>query len=357
MNLHFKRVRWTTCDARPQATRGPNQRANRSRRFRLFPMTILLTLLAAAGLAARATAGDQTPRVVAARVGNRPIYVADVERQLAAALKSRKLDPAAARLLKATALSQLIDRQLILGYLEKTRVAASEQDVDFEIEQIKKQLARRNRTLDDYFEQTSHDEASLRALLAWRESWQRYLDRHLTDANLEKFFNQRRRDFDGTQIRAAHILLRVESPDDAAAIDAAVDRAKQLHRRIASGELSFRLAAGQFSDAPTAQRGGELGLIPRRGVMPEAFSKAAFALDKGKTSQPVVTAFGVHLIRCLDVEPGDKTWRDVRRPLAEAATEFLFEWIAQRERPRAKIEFTGAAPHFKPGTKELAEEE
>ena len=73
--------------------------------------------------------------------------------------------------------------------------------------------------------------------------------------------------------------------------------------------------------------------------MPEEFSRAAFALKKEELSQPVVTAFGVHLIQVLDVIPGQRTWEDCREELRPAVTLYLFRWIAEKERKRAKITY------------------
>ena len=44
--------------------------------------------------------------------------------------------------------------------------------------------------------------------------------------------------------------------------------------------------------------------------MPEPFASAAFALGKGAISQPVISMFGVHLIRCTQEKPGTKTLKD-----------------------------------------------
>ena len=73
--------------------------------------------------------------------------------------------------------------------------------------------------------------------------------------------------------------------------------------------------------------------------MPEDFSQAAFALKTGEISEPIVTSFGVHLITVLEEKPGTKTWRDVESELRPAVTLYLFRWIADKERPTAKIEY------------------
>jgi parvulin-like peptidyl-prolyl isomerase len=89
--------------------------------------------------------------------------------------------------------------------------------------------------------------------------------------------------------------------------------------------------------------------------MDEAFSRAAFALAKGDLSPPVRSPFGVHLIRCDDVKPGSKKLADVRAEVQDALSRELLEKLAAMEREHAAVRYTAAWPHFKPGTRELAE--
>ena len=87
--------------------------------------------------------------------------------------------------------------------------------------------------------------------------------------------------------------------------------------------------------------------------MPEPFAKADVALDKGEVSPPVTTPFGVHIIQCLEVKPGQRPWHDVRESVKLSATEFLFDWIVGQRRGKADVTYTGALPYFKPGTREI----
>jgi hypothetical protein len=88
--------------------------------------------------------------------------------------------------------------------------------------------------------------------------------------------------------------------------------------------------------------------------MPEFFSKTAYALQQGEVSQPVESPYGVHLIHCLEVKPGQKRWQEVREPLRNAMAKYLFDWLASRPEPPHEVRYTGKSPHFKPGTRELA---
>ncbi|MCL4201279.1 MAG: peptidylprolyl isomerase [Pirellulaceae bacterium] len=283
--------------------------------------------------------GAADERTVAATVDGQSIYADQVDRELTRALGERTVDAETRDKLRRETLRQMIDRRLVLQYLTASGAGANQAEVDRAVQRLQKLAADQGIAWPEFLERRGTDEPQLREELTWQIGWSRFLEQHATDENLQRFFQQHRREFDGTQIRAAHILLRVEPADDAKQIRQTIARAEQLRQRIAGGELDFAEAAKQFSQAPTAADGGEIGLIGRRGPMPEPFSAAAFALEAGQVSPPVVSVFGVHLIQCQQIVPGDKTWQQVRGDLHQAVSRYLFRWAADRQRPHARIEF------------------
>jgi parvulin-like peptidyl-prolyl isomerase len=272
-------------------------------------------------------------------------------------LRGRPVEREALRALQAQAIEQLIGRRLILESLAEKKQAANEKEIDVEVERIRKRLAVTDKTLEQHLEQTGQNLAALRQNLAWQLSWQRHLDQYLAEENVKKFYELRKRQFDGSQLRVAQILLKVEQIGDAEQVAAAVKKAAELREKIATGKLTFDDAAKQFSQSPTADSGGHLGFIERHGALPEAVAKAAFDLESGGLSQPVVSPFGVHLIKALEIKPGQREWHEVAGAVKLAATQYLFDWIVERRRPTAKIEYTGALPYFKPGTREVVQQE
>jgi parvulin-like peptidyl-prolyl isomerase len=286
--------------------------------------------------AALDAAADQP--IVAATVDGWPIHAEEVDRQLQRALGDRTIDPATRDKLRRETLRQLIDRRLAHQYLIGSAMRASEAELDRAVQRLKKLAAEQEIPWPQYLERRGLDETQLRDQLAWEISWSRFLEQQATDENLQRYFDQHRDQFDGRKIRAAHILLRVEADASQQQIQQAIDRAQQLRQQIVAGQLDFAAAAARFSQAPTAADGGEIGLIGRQGPMPEAFSAAAFDLDVGQLSPPVVTTFGVHLIQCIEIIPGDKTWQQVRAELYQAVSQHLYRWAAERQRNRATIE-------------------
>lgn len=95
------------------------------------------------------------------------------------------------------------------------------------------------------------------------------------------------------QTRASHILLR---PSASLSEEAAVARLQELRRRIQAGQASFDALAKEHSQDGSASQGGDLGWSAPGRFVPE-FEAALAGLAPGEIGPPLVSRFGVHLIR------------------------------------------------------------
>jgi peptidyl-prolyl cis-trans isomerase SurA len=144
------------------------------------------------------------------------------------------------------------------------------------------------------------------------------------------------------QTRAQHILLRI-SPQLSA--EAASARLRDFKRQIESGSKTFEALARDNSEDGSAAQGGDLGWASPGMFVPE-FEETMNRLPIGGLSDPVVSRFGVHLIRVRErrnqtLEPRQQ--RDqARGVLREQKFDEAFgEW--QRElRARAYVEMREA---------------
>jgi parvulin-like peptidyl-prolyl isomerase len=292
---------------------------------------------------------------VAATVNDEPISSGEVRTGMQVVLQGRQVAPATVPLVEAEVLAQLIDRRLVEGRLRKAGLSMSADQVAAAAKQMRLQMEQQKVVWQDYLNERHLTEAAFKEQLAWNLIWDKFLQSQLTDAILESYFDAHHQDYDGTEMRVSHLLLRPQRsahPEEAARL---IERARQLREDISSGKITFEAAVKKYSAGPSREHGGDLGFIPRHGLMLEPFSQAAFQLKPGELSQPLITPFGVHLIRAEEIKPGSKKWVEVRDQLRKPASQELYNEIAHEERSKAKITFTGAMPHFKPGTKELAE--
>jgi parvulin-like peptidyl-prolyl isomerase len=306
-----------------------------------FAASILFSRIEALGAQAPS---EIAPDLVCAKVDDQVIRYSDIERERKRLTNLKSIGDAERSILEARIREQLIDRALALAALQKMGKSASRDDVDFELARLKEELKTQGIPLQAHLASEKITEAEFRREILWRLSWAKYLAEYLSEANLEKYFREHRADYDGRKIRVAQILLKQTNSAPLAEQNAVLAKAESIREAIVSGKTSFSDAAKLHSEAPSAPEGGDQGWIERREPMGEVFSKAAFALKVSETSAPVRSSFGVHLIHCLEIQEGKKTWRDVRRELERDATAYLGRWLADSQREKSQIERTSALP-------------
>lgn len=310
------------------------------------PATSIAQAQAPTATAGATELGKVTDDTVVATVDGVPIRYVDVRRQVMGALEGRKIPSQAMPLVYAQSLDQVVQRTLITGKLKAAKIEPTKEELDAAETAFQSSLRARNKTPDDYLRQTGFTADDIKAIRYWEIAWNRYAAEQLNDAALEKYFQSRRRDFDGTEVRVSHILFRVEGQQDQATIPLAIEKAKKVRSELMGKSLTFAEAAAKYSAGPSRAQGGDLGFIPRYGRMVDEFSRAAFALKKDEVSEPVVSPFGVHLILLTEEKPGTIEWQKVREPLTAAAKLNLFHTLGAELKAGAKIEYTGAIPHL-----------
>lgn len=133
-------------------------------------------------------------------------------------------------------------------------------------------------------------------------------------------------------VRAAHILVLVPQGADDKTRAAAKARAEAALKAARAGQ-DFAQLARRYSNDASAQRGGDLGFIPK-GQMVPAFEAAAFALEPGQVSDLVETQFGYHVIKALEKRPA----RIVPFVEAAAQIEQFLEQQQRQEKSKALVE-------------------
>ncbi|HSS63000.1 MAG TPA: peptidyl-prolyl cis-trans isomerase, partial [Gammaproteobacteria bacterium] len=143
------------------------------------------------------------------------------------------------------------------------------------------------------------------------------------DAELLKLYQARQANYGiPEQRKVSHILLSLASDADDSTVEDARNKLLDIRRQIESG-ASFEAMAKAHSDDPgTAESGGDLGFISR-GIMDPAFESAAFSLEAGALSQPVRSAFGLHLIQVTEIR--ESRTRSFEQVKSQLKTEFQSE--------------------------------
>ena len=143
------------------------------------------------------------------------------------------------------------------------------------------------------------------------------------------------------QIKASHILIKVEPGADEIKKSEAKQKIKNIQQKLNKGE-DFAALAKEFSEGPSKNNGGDLSYF-QQGQMVKPFEDAAFALKTEEVSNIVETQFGYHIIKVVDKKP-EKTiaYKNVKENLAQhlkqEKTNQEVKLYLQKLREKSKIE-------------------
>lgn len=136
------------------------------------------------------------------------------------------------------------------------------------------------------------------------------------------------------QVRARHILIKLESSASEDDQKAAEQKALAIVKRLRKGEDFGAVARKESGDTGSARKGGDLGWNAK-GRMVDAFDKVQFELAQGQISDPVKTQFGYHIIEVLGRRKGDVAIEAARTEIAsDLYREQKSEELAKNEAQR-----------------------
>ncbi len=122
----------------------------------------------------------------------------------------------------------------------------------------------------------------------------------IDDASIEKYYQDNNAEFSTPEQRSArHILFKADDSSPADIHESQQKRAQEI-LELAQNGSDFSELAKQYSEGPTKERGGNLGLFSR-GQMVKPFDDAVFSLNAGELSDVVKTSFGYHIIKLENI--------------------------------------------------------
>ncbi len=131
------------------------------------------------------------------------------------------------------------------------------------------------------------------------------------------------------QVRARHVLVRVEEGADEATKAERRRLAEQIAARAKAGEDFAELARRYSEDPGSRSRGGDLGWTDGKSMV-EPFREAMMALKPGEISDVVETRFGYHVIKVEAEREGDVPPEEAKHEIAEEM------WRAERGKEMAR---------------------
>lgn len=224
--------------------------------------------------------------------------------------------------LKKDIIDGLIEREVLYQESQKAGIKIADQKVDDQVaaikkrfpneEEFKKALAGMGLTEEDVREQIQHGLA-IRELIDQKVANKVVITDEETKAYYDanpQLFNQ------PEEVKASHILIKVEPTADDATKAAARKKVEELQQKLKDGG-DFAELAKENSEGPSNARGGDLGYF-KRGQMVKPFEDVAYSMKIDEVSDLVETRFGYHLIKVYDKKPEQTlAYADVKDKIAQ----------------------------------------
>lgn len=268
--------------------------------------------------------------------------------------------------MKDRVVDQLIDRKLLEAEIQKRAIKVDDAEVSTEYAKLTKQL-------DDaapggtkaYLEKIGRTDAQMkddiRKSLEFKKLMSDGNDVAVSEEDVKAFYEENKAQFDQPErVKASHILLKLEKDAPADKVGEVEKRAKDVAGKAKAAGADFAALAREFSEGPTAPRGGDLGYFVKGQMVPE-FDEAAWKMKVGDISEPVRTQFGYHIIKIDDRQEAKSMPYDdaksliemkLQEPKLRAAMTKTLDAIkanASIERMGANIKTNVAAPSMPPG--------
>lgn len=277
---------------------------------------------------------------IVARINQETITMTDFEEELAklrlsltqefpeATERERQFEQ-----LKDGLLKTVIDNRMLVQRAEELGISAN---IDIEVDKTLEQMRQQSgipsmEVLEQYLEEqgTSLEQYrdNLRERLIIDSMIQQFVYSKITllTPEIEAYYRDNIAKFtEPEEVELSEILFLTE------------DKEKELVRKKA-GEVLSKLRAGtsfeemaeEYSEGPTASRGGRIGSF-KTGSMASSLEQVAFALEEGEISGLVETDYGLQILKVIGKQPPQE------KPLEEVRSEISSQLYQEKAAPELK---------------------
>jgi parvulin-like peptidyl-prolyl isomerase len=260
-------------------------------------------------------------------VGERIVNEAELKRDIIDMTSGIGLTDQSIKEILDPLIGRVVDYYLVLEYGRQNNITISDQELESAVEDTKK----------DYPEERVFQEMLLHRYLNYDE-WKEGLRRQLlvrkimakvyegvspiSPDEIKAYFDSHETEFtQPPMVKFSQIVTHSE------------DEAKALRKRLLKGEHLDELAR-QYSTAPEAEDGGEVGWISQD-TLDESMDKVIFSLPVGEISPVVKTPYGYHIFQVDSKRPeGSKSLQEARDEIEtilirQKQEVFYNNWIVQ----------------------------
>jgi peptidyl-prolyl cis-trans isomerase C len=241
---------------------------------------------------------------------------------------------------------QLVGLEIAKSYAQEQGITASDEEVDKEIQNIKKQVGEQARSSgQDLSDQAAFDQALKQNNISEQELRQDVQENlpvqqvqekvsggaEPSQEEVQAFYDENKaaQFTQPAQRCVRHILFNKDQKE----------KAEEVKTQLQNGGDFAELAKEYSQDPGSAENGGDLGCLGKGETVPP-FEEAAFSAEQGEIVGPVETEFGYHLIEVTDIreeqtQPLNEVEGQITDQLAATKQEEEFtKWIDQQKKER-----------------------
>ena len=208
---------------------------------------------------------------------------------------------------KQEILDQLITDILLEEFIDRQGLVVASEEIEREVNQVRSNITGNQKdsgqSLEKVLASIGSNMSEFQRSIKHSLALEKYFDNKLDDKTLEKYFDGNKSLFNGESVKVSHILIDTRNMKTQEELSHALEQIKSIKKEIDQG-AAFDEMAKKYSNCPSAQNGGDLGFIQRKGNLARSFSDTAFSLRIGQVSEPVQTEYGYHLIKVTEKKEG-----------------------------------------------------
>jgi peptidyl-prolyl cis-trans isomerase SurA len=263
---------------------------------------LILVILSGNSLWAAPQAGDpKLASSIAAIVNKDVITHADVYARCRLVLLTSGMpnNPENLKNIKSQVLKSLIEEAIQRQAALSKKITATPEEVTEALKDLGKQ---NNMSLEQLIKfLKSHDipKETLESRIRSNILWIRYIRAshahsvHVSDMEVAKLLKNIQEAHNRDQYWVGEIFLRVDHPGKENEV---LRDAERMVRQLKS-KAHFHVLAGQFSQAPSASRGGDIGWVQQGQLADASLEKALAAMQPGEISSPIRTPSGFYILQ------------------------------------------------------------
>ncbi|MGV8996929.1 MAG: peptidylprolyl isomerase [Parvibaculaceae bacterium] len=259
-----------------------------------------LLLAFATGLSVPSPArADDDQQGIAAVVNDHLISRYDLDQRLKLIMSTSGIEdtPESRKRIEPQILRALIDETLELQEAKRQGVKSEQKDIDEQLENIAKRAGMTTAQIDEFLKKNGVSKDSLVNQIKADIVWNRVVSQQfgplitVSDEEVNNVIERLKTEADQPRYLLSEIMLTFDNEQQEREM---TDGATRLAEQIRTG-VNFADVARQFSRAPTARNGGDMGWVYLSQVAPQ-IGDVVKDMGIGAVSEPIKTLNGVYLV-------------------------------------------------------------